>query len=109
MTLVNILFENIGLPPINDNIFIATENRAFSSFYLDKSKGLLAARARLISGSEPPTVTSSCYSQHYCSCERLDYLNKFFSLAEDWRFRYFDTIGKVAAQLEFARRMLYAL
>ncbi|KAL4484058.1 hypothetical protein ABPG73_009256 [Tetrahymena malaccensis] len=110
ITLINILFENLGLPPVNDNIFLSTENKAFSTFYFDKSKNLLFQMNERIQNQNCKINFGSDYKQ-YCGLDRLDFLNKFFSFSDE----SFITGGtqsrknKIIAQLEYVRRLLYEL
>ncbi|EAS01145.2 NRDE-2 (necessary for RNA interference) protein (macronuclear) [Tetrahymena thermophila SB210] len=110
ITLINIIFENLGLPPVNDNIFLSTENKAFSTFYFDKSKNLLFQMNQRIQNQSCKINFGSDYKQ-YCGLDRLDFLNKFFSFSDE----SFITGGtqsrknKIIAQLEYVRRLLYEL
>ncbi|KAL4494982.1 hypothetical protein ABPG72_015682 [Tetrahymena utriculariae] len=110
ITLINIMFENLGLPPVNDNIFLSTENKAFSTFYFDKSKNLLFQMNERIQNQNRKINFGSDYKQ-YCGLDRLDFLNKFFSFSDE----SFITGGtqsrknKITAQLEYVRRLLYEL
>ena len=112
ITLINILFENMGLPPVNDNIFLSTENKAFSTFYADKARDLLQFMSDEGNSKTSKTTNFSApLDNQYCGIDQLDYLNKFFGFddAGVFAFRNPQRRRKLLAQLEYARRLLYEL